>query len=69
MLPLMIEFTGADRFFIGSDYPHAQGVVRPVAKVRERLRAEPQNPFCSTRYLDFRLSWENYPECSTAGIT
>lgn len=41
MLPLMIDFAGADRFFIGSDYPHAEGFVSPVAKARERLHAIP----------------------------
>jgi hypothetical protein len=35
MLPLMIEFAGLDRFFIGSDYLHAEGFVSPVAKTRE----------------------------------
>src|SRR5215469_10750406 len=34
MLPLMIEFASPDRFFIGSDYPHAEGFVSPVAKTR-----------------------------------
>jgi len=37
MLPLMIELAGLGRFFIGSDYPHAEGFVSPVAKMRERL--------------------------------
>jgi uncharacterized protein len=37
MLPLTIEFAGLDRFFIGFDYPHAEGFVSPVAKTRERL--------------------------------
>ncbi|HVA82198.1 MAG TPA: amidohydrolase family protein [Candidatus Binataceae bacterium] len=37
MLPLMVEFAGDDRFFVGSDYPHAEGFVRPVDKARERL--------------------------------
>jgi predicted TIM-barrel fold metal-dependent hydrolase len=42
MLPLMVEFAGADRFFVGSDYPHAEGFVNPVAKTRERLAKLPE---------------------------
>jgi hypothetical protein len=37
MLPLMIEFAGLDRFFIGSDYLHAEGFVSPLAKTGEQL--------------------------------
>ena len=50
MLPLMIEFAGADRFFIGSDYPHAEGFVKPVAKAREGLRAIPQSSIQKVLY-------------------
>jgi len=28
MLPLMVQFAGDDKFFIGSDYPHAEGLRR-----------------------------------------
>ncbi len=38
----MIEFAGPDRFFIGSDYRHAEGFVSPVAKTRERLHTSPE---------------------------
>ena len=41
MLRSMIEFAG-DRFFIGSDYPHAEGFVSPATKTIERLKAIPQ---------------------------
>jgi predicted TIM-barrel fold metal-dependent hydrolase len=33
----MIELVGDDKFFIGSDYPHAEGFTRPVAKARQAL--------------------------------
>src|SRR5216684_1110444 len=33
---------GDDRFFIGSDYPHAEGFVRPVEKVRKQLASLPR---------------------------
>jgi len=37
MLPVMVQFAGDDKFFIGSDYPHAEAFVDPVCKTRERL--------------------------------
>jgi predicted TIM-barrel fold metal-dependent hydrolase len=37
MLPFMVQFAGHDKFFIGSDYPHAGGFVDPVRTTRERL--------------------------------
>jgi predicted TIM-barrel fold metal-dependent hydrolase len=37
MLPFMVQFGGDDKFFIGSDYPHAEGFVDPVRTTRERL--------------------------------
>jgi hypothetical protein len=33
MLRLMVQFTGDDKFFIGSDYPHAEGFAGPAAMV------------------------------------
>jgi predicted TIM-barrel fold metal-dependent hydrolase len=36
-LPYMIELLGDDKFFIGSDYPHAEGFTQPVAKARRAL--------------------------------
>jgi predicted TIM-barrel fold metal-dependent hydrolase len=33
----MIELLGDDKFFIGSDYPHAEGYTQPVAKARRAL--------------------------------
>ena len=41
MFPLMVQFVGDDRFFIGSDYPHAEGFVAPVQKAREVLASLP----------------------------
>jgi predicted TIM-barrel fold metal-dependent hydrolase len=33
----MVELLGDDKFFIGSDYPHAEGFVRPIEKARKAL--------------------------------
>ena len=41
MLPLIVQFAGDDNFFVGSDYPHAEGFVKPVRKARETLAALP----------------------------
>jgi predicted TIM-barrel fold metal-dependent hydrolase len=41
-LPYMIELVGDDKFFIGSDYPHAEGFVRPIEKARRALARLPQ---------------------------
>ena len=40
-LPYMVELVGDDKFFIGSDYPHAEGFVRPVDKARAALARLP----------------------------
>jgi hypothetical protein len=32
MFKYIVQFAGYDKFFIGSDYPHAEGFVRPVEK-------------------------------------
>jgi predicted TIM-barrel fold metal-dependent hydrolase len=37
MFPLILRFAGDERFFIGSDYPHAEGFVNPVEKVTTLL--------------------------------
>ena len=37
MFPLILKFAGDERFFIGSDYPHAEGFVKPVEKVTKLL--------------------------------
>jgi len=41
-LPYMVELVGDDKFFIGSDYPHAEGFVRPVEKARRALARLPE---------------------------
>lgn len=38
LLPYMVELLGDHKFFIGSDYPHAEGFVEPVAKARTALQ-------------------------------
>jgi predicted TIM-barrel fold metal-dependent hydrolase len=42
MFPYIVQFAGDDRFFIGSDYPHAEGFVHPVEKVRKQLASLPK---------------------------
>lgn len=37
LLPAVVEFVGDDRFFVGSDYPHAEGFIDPVATMRTLL--------------------------------
>jgi predicted TIM-barrel fold metal-dependent hydrolase len=41
MFKYIVQFAGDDKFFIGSDYPHAEGFVHPVAKAREHLAMLP----------------------------
>ena len=41
MLKHVVQFAGDDKFFIGSDYPHAEGFVHPVEKARAELRDLP----------------------------
>jgi predicted TIM-barrel fold metal-dependent hydrolase len=41
MFKYVVQFAGDDKFFIGSDYPHAEGFVHPVAKAREYLKELP----------------------------
>lgn len=41
-LPHMVELVGDDKFFIGSDYPHAEGFLDPVQKARDALERLPK---------------------------
>jgi predicted TIM-barrel fold metal-dependent hydrolase len=36
-----MRFAGGDKFFVGSDYPHAEGFVAPVRQTRECLASLP----------------------------
>jgi predicted TIM-barrel fold metal-dependent hydrolase len=38
---LIVQFAGDEKFFIGSDYPHAEGFVQPMKKARELLAGLP----------------------------
>lgn len=42
LLPYMVELLGDHKFFIGSDYPHAEGFTDPVAKARSALGSLPE---------------------------
>jgi predicted TIM-barrel fold metal-dependent hydrolase len=41
-LPYMVELVGDDKFFIGSDYPHAEGFTEPVTRARKALARLPE---------------------------
>jgi predicted TIM-barrel fold metal-dependent hydrolase len=41
MFPLIVQFAGDERFFVGSDYPHAEGFVEPMKKARTLLSGLP----------------------------
>ncbi|MGH7934908.1 MAG: amidohydrolase family protein [Candidatus Binataceae bacterium] len=41
MFKYIVQFAGDDKFFIGSDYPHAEGFVHPVQKARDYLKVLP----------------------------
>ncbi|MGE0826271.1 MAG: amidohydrolase family protein [Candidatus Binatia bacterium] len=41
LLPLIIQFVGDDKFFVGSDYPHAEGFAHPVEAMRNVLTSLP----------------------------
>jgi predicted TIM-barrel fold metal-dependent hydrolase len=43
MFPLMVRFAGDSRFFVGSDYPHAEGFTRPIHKARDLLSTLPES--------------------------
>ena len=38
----MVELVGDDKFFIGSDYPHAEGFTEPIARARQALARLPE---------------------------
>ena len=38
----MVELVGDDKFFIGSDYPHAEGFTDPVSRARKALARLPE---------------------------
>lgn len=42
LLPLIIQFVGDDKFFAGSDYPHAEGFAHLVPSMRTLLSALPE---------------------------
>ena len=41
LLPYIVRFAGDEKFFVGSDYPHAEGFTKPVETMRELLSALP----------------------------
>ncbi len=43
LLPSIVEFVGDEKFFVGSDYPHAEGFTHPVRTMRDLLSALPDS--------------------------
>jgi len=43
LLPYMVELVGDHKFFIGSDFPHAEGFIDPVANARKALAKLPKS--------------------------
>lgn len=41
LLPLIVQFVGDEKFFVGSDYPHAEGFTNPVQTMRTLLSSLP----------------------------
>jgi len=41
MFKYIVQFAGDEKFFIGSDYPHAEGFVHPVEKAHQALKDLP----------------------------
>jgi uncharacterized protein len=41
LLPLIVPFVGDEKFFVGSDYPHAEGFTHPVQTMRQLLATLP----------------------------
>ncbi len=42
LFPLIVQFVGDDKFFVGSDYPHAEGFTQPVQAMRTLLSPLPE---------------------------
>lgn len=41
LLPLIVQFVGDEKFFVGSDYPHAEGFTHPIDVMRNVLAPLP----------------------------
>lgn len=41
LLPLIVQFVGDEKFFVGSDYPHAEGFAHPIEVMRNVLASLP----------------------------
>jgi predicted TIM-barrel fold metal-dependent hydrolase len=41
LFPLIVQFVGDDKFFVGSDYPHAEGFTKPIETMRGLLSELP----------------------------
>jgi predicted TIM-barrel fold metal-dependent hydrolase len=42
MFPHIVRFAGDEKFFFGSDYPHAEGFLHPIQSLREALSELPE---------------------------
>lgn len=41
LFPLIVQFVGDEKFFVGSDYPHAEGFTKPIETMRGLLSELP----------------------------
>jgi predicted TIM-barrel fold metal-dependent hydrolase len=41
LLPFIVQFVGDEKFFVGSDYPHAEGFTKPIETMRGLLSGLP----------------------------
>ncbi len=41
MFPLIVQFAGDEKFFFGSDFPHAEGFLHPIKTMRENFASLP----------------------------
>ncbi len=41
LFPLIVQFVGDEKFFVGSDYPHAEGFTKPIETMRGLLSGLP----------------------------
>ena len=42
MFPLIVQFAGDEKFFFGSDFPHAEGFLHPIKTMRENFASLPE---------------------------
>jgi uncharacterized protein len=70
MFKYIVQFAGDDKFFIGSDYPHAEGFVHPVEKARQYLKDLPDESVSKILSKNARDFYHiQRPECGDVSTT